>query len=81
MTATTESAISIAIASSKDRKGDPIFFPYEETTFISYEEAKEFYNLYSREIGFGIRTSRSKTSNNQYTTRKDIVCSCEVNKT
>jgi len=47
LTTTIESVISIAIASSKYRKGDLIFFPYEGTTFSSYEEAKEFYNLYS----------------------------------
>lgn len=55
-----------------------MFYPYEGTTFSSYEEAKEFYNLYSWEIGFGIRESRSKKNGNNYTTRKDIVCSCEV---
>jgi hypothetical protein len=79
LASTTDSAVSKAIASSKDRKGDPIFFPYEGTIFNSYEEGKEFYNLYSWEIGFGIRESRSKTNSNGYTTRKDIVCSCEVN--
>jgi hypothetical protein len=67
-----------AIASSGDREGEPVFFPHEGTTFSSYEEAKEFYNLYSWEVGFGIREWRSKTNANNYTTRKDIVCSCEV---
>ena len=75
---TANSAITQAISTAKDREGEPIFYPYEGTTFSSYEEAKEFYNLYSWEIGFGIRESRSKKNGNNYTTRKDTVCSCEV---
>lgn len=79
-TSTRESAISTATSSSKNIPGMPIFFPYIGTTFNSYEEAKEFYNLYSWEVGFGIRMAWSKTNNNEYTTRSDIVCSCEVSK-
>lgn len=78
LTPTTITAIARAIESAKDRQGDPIFFPYEGTVFSSYEEAKEFYNLYSWEVGFGILISRSKTNGNDYTTSKDLVCSCEV---
>ena len=58
--------------------GGAIFFPYEGTKFNSFEEAKEFYNLYSWEAGFGIRTSRGRVNDNDYTTKKDLCCSCEV---
>jgi len=75
---TEESALSRAIKSSIDRKSEAIFFPYEGTRFNSFEEAKEFYNLYSWEVGFGIRTSRGRTNSNSYTTKKDLCCSCEV---
>lgn len=78
LTPATESAVTRAIASAKNREGHPIFFPYEGTIFNSYQEAKEFYNLYSWELGFGIRENRSKKNGNDYITRKDIVCSCEV---
>jgi hypothetical protein len=46
--------------------------------FNSAKEAKDFYNLYSWEIGFGIRRGRSKTNGNSYITRQDFVCSCKV---
>jgi hypothetical protein len=69
---TRKSAISRAIEYSSQRKGGPIFFPYEGTTFNSYEEAKEFYNLYSWEVGFGIRISRSKTNKNDYNLTIDL---------
>jgi len=36
-------------------------------------EAKEFYNLYSWEVGFGIRIGRSRINNNKYRTRQDLV--------
>lgn len=73
-----ESAMTKAIKSSKEREGEPIFYPYEGTRFNSFEEAKEFYNLYSWEVGFGIRTSRGRRNGNDYTTKKDLCCSCEV---
>ena len=78
MSPADESAIARAIRTAKEREGQPIFFPYEGTTFNSFEEAKEFYNLYSWEVGFGIRTSRGRTNDNNYTTKKDICCPCEV---
>lgn len=73
-----ESAITRAIKTAPTREREPIFFPHEGTRFNSYEEAKEFYNLYSWVVGFGIRTSRGRTNDNDYTTKKDICCSCEV---
>jgi hypothetical protein len=70
---TANNAIANAIASSTQREGEPVFFPHEGTTFSSYEEAKKFYNLYSWEVRFGIRESRSKTNANNYTTRKETL--------
>lgn len=78
MSPADESAISRAIKTAEERAGDAIFHPYEGTRFNTFEEAREFYNLYSWEVGFGIRTSRGRTNNNDYTTRKDVCCSCEV---
>jgi hypothetical protein len=34
--------------------------------------------LYSWEIGFGVRFGRDRKHDAMYTTRQDIVCSCEV---
>jgi len=38
--------------------GEAIFFPHEGTIFNSREEARDFYNLYSWEKGFGVRFGR-----------------------
>lgn len=46
--------------------------------FNSSKDAKDFYNLYSWEIGFGIRKGRNSRNGNDYMTRQDLVCSCEV---
>ena len=59
--------------------GEAIFFPYEGTIFNSREEARDFYNLYSWEKGFGVRFGRGKKNDSKYQTKLDIVCSCEVN--
>jgi len=74
-------AVEIAMRTAEQRASKEVFEPKLGMVFDSYEEVYEFYNLYSWEIGLGIRISRSKTNIIQYTTGKDIVCSCEVNKT
>jgi len=73
-----ESAVVAALKRGFKGPGCTIFYPYEGTIFNSCEEAREFYNLYSWEVGFGIRYGRSNKNNKGYTTRQDIVCSCEV---
>lgn len=72
-----QSAITEAIRTSTSRKGQPVFLPAVGMKFNSAKEAKDFYNLYSWEIGFGIRRGRNKTNGNNYITRQDFVCSCE----
>jgi hypothetical protein len=67
-----------ASRSTAHRPGQPIFFPYKGMTFNSCEEAREYYNLYSWEIGFDIRYDRNSTNIKGYVTRQDLVCSCEV---
>jgi len=59
--------------------GEAIFFPHEGTIFNSREEARDFYNLYSWEKGFGVRFGRGRKNDSKYQTKLDIVCSCEVN--
>ena len=73
-----ESAISRALRTAGNREGQPVFLPYEGLEFNSCEEAKEFYNLYSWEVGFGIRKGGSRKNGYEYITRQDLVCSCEV---
>jgi hypothetical protein len=54
------------------------FFPILGTSFNSCEEGKEFYNLYSWEVGFGIHSGKSRNNGNSYQAWHDYVCSCEV---
>ncbi|KAL6657673.1 hypothetical protein ACP70R_005453 [Stipagrostis hirtigluma subsp. patula] len=70
-------AISRALATAADRKTEQIFYPKLGLSFNSAEEAKEFYNLFSWEVGFGIRKGRQAHNNHGYITRQDFVCSCE----
>ncbi|CAO2165069.1 unnamed protein product [Urochloa humidicola] len=72
-----ETAIAKAIRTAPSRPGQPIFYPYEGTTFNSVTEAKEFYNLYSWEKGFGVRLNRGYSNREHFHARQDIVCSCE----
>lgn len=73
-----ETPLTQAMRTSVNRPGEPVFLPVIGMEFNSVKEAKDFYNLYSWEIGFGIRRGRSRTNDNNYTTRQDLVCSCEV---
>ncbi|TVU33295.1 hypothetical protein EJB05_25105, partial [Eragrostis curvula] len=72
-----ESAIAKAIRDAATRGEKPVFYPAMGTVFNSCQEAWDFYNLYSWEIGFGIRYGRSRTNDNEYMTKMNIVCSCE----
>jgi len=73
-----ESAVSKALRAGEGRSNKPVFEPVVGTSFNSCEEAKDFYNLYSWEFGFGVRYGRSRKNSNKYRTRQDIVCSCQV---
>jgi len=52
--------------------------PTVGTHFDSMAEAFEFYNLYSWQIGFGIRYDRSRWNSQRTKTIQDIVCGCAV---
>ncbi|KAL6591476.1 hypothetical protein ACP70R_049979 [Stipagrostis hirtigluma subsp. patula] len=73
----SESAITVAIRNAAGRGGGSIFYPSVGTTFNSCEEGRDFYNLYSWEVGFGVRYHRSKKNTLGYRTKVDITCSCE----
>lgn len=73
-----ESAITRALRRAATAPlGAPIFSPHEGTTFNSHEEARDFYNLYSWEKGFGVRFGRGRKNASKYQTKLDIVFSCE----
>ncbi|CAL4900103.1 unnamed protein product [Urochloa decumbens] len=67
------SAIDRALRGADARvAGMSVFFPRPGTVFDSAAEAYQFYNLYSWDIGFGIRFGRSRTNSQNYRTRQDI---------
>lgn len=47
-------------------------------SFDSLKEAYDFYNLYSWEIGFGIRYARSRLNVHRAKCMQEIVCGCTV---
>ena len=47
-------------------------------SFDSLGEAYDFYNLYSWEIGFGIRYGKSRLNAERTKTMQEIVCGCSV---
>ena len=48
------------------------------TEFDSLDEAYEFYNVYSWEIGFGIRLAKSRLNVERTRCMQEIVCACAV---
>ncbi|KAI5014520.1 hypothetical protein ZWY2020_055910 [Hordeum vulgare] len=50
--------------------------PAVGTEFDSLDEAYQFYNLYSWEVGFGIRFAKSRLSVNRRKCMQEIVCGC-----
>jgi hypothetical protein len=52
--------------------------PEQGMEFDSLQEAHDFYNLYSWELGFGIRYGPSKLNPSKCKFAQDIVCACAV---
>jgi hypothetical protein len=60
-------------------RGDRSIFELEEgKVFDSPQEGFQFFNMYSWELGFGIRFGRSRSNISSRRTRQDIMCACEV---
>jgi hypothetical protein len=53
-----------------------VFFPTLGTTFNSCKEGREFYNLYSWEVGFGIRSGHTLKVKNAVTLFRCSNCAC-----
>jgi hypothetical protein len=71
-------AVERAFRDAGDKDGGCIFELVVGKRFESVEEAFEYYNLYSWEIGFGIRLGRSRENKSGKRTMQDIICACEV---
>jgi hypothetical protein len=73
------SPAEIALRNAPYRKTKYIFEPFLGLTFDSENEAYEFYNMYSWEVGFGIKRGSMPHNNvNKYHTGRDLRCLCSV---
>uniref|UniRef100_A0A8I6XEH5 Protein FAR1-RELATED SEQUENCE n=1 Tax=Hordeum vulgare subsp. vulgare TaxID=112509 RepID=A0A8I6XEH5_HORVV len=59
-----------------EKKTDTVVVPPIGYTFDSLGEAYDFYNLYSWEIGFGIRYGKSRLNVERSKCMQEIVCGC-----
>jgi hypothetical protein len=67
--------VEAVLRASAGKKTAQIFTPTVGLVFDSLEEAFEFYNLYSWEVGFGIRYGINNTNKgNKYKTKQVIEC-------
>ena len=71
-------ALESAIRGFADRGTEVVVNPALGTNFDSLPEACEFYNLYSWEVGFGIRYGKSRQNVNGTKCMQEMVCGCAV---
>lgn len=71
-------AIERAMREYCEKREGNIFEPRLGLQFDSEAEAVEFYNLYSWEVGFGIRKGHLDSNKDGYQTVRDIVCHKQV---
>jgi hypothetical protein len=64
----------MALTGFAERKTDVVVAPTVGTCFDSIEEAYDFYNLYSWEMGFGIRYGKSKQNAKGSKCMQEIIC-------
>lgn len=68
------SALEKALTGFAERQTDVVLNPEVGTCFDSTEEAYDFYNLYSWEMGFGIRYGRSRRNTKGGKCMQEIAC-------
>uniref|UniRef100_A0ACD5YM14 Uncharacterized protein n=1 Tax=Avena sativa TaxID=4498 RepID=A0ACD5YM14_AVESA len=71
------SALDNAIAGFAKRETDVVVNPKLGTSFVSLDEAYEFYNIYSWECGFGTRYGESSLDAQGTKCVQQFVCVCE----
>ena len=71
-------ALEASVRAFVDKKSRNVVNPSIGTSFDSVEEGYEFYNLYSWEVGFGVRYAKSRLNVHQKKCMQEIVCACAV---
>lgn len=69
-------ALEVAVRNYADRKTGEVVYPAIGMQFDSLDEAYNFYNLYSWEVGFGVRLSKCRLTVHRKKCMQEIVCSC-----
>lgn len=70
------SALEVSLRDYVVRKEGSVVNPVVGTSFDSLEEAYSFYNLYSWEIGFGVRYAKSRLNVHRVKCLQETVCGC-----
>lgn len=78
MSAARKSALELSVRAYITKRDGNVANPVIGTSFDSIDEAYNFYNLYSWEVGFGIRLSKSRLNVNRSRCMQEIVCGCAV---
>ncbi|KAI4962956.1 hypothetical protein ZWY2020_020595 [Hordeum vulgare] len=78
MSAARKSALELSVRAYITKCDGNVANPVIGTSFDSVDEAYNFYNLYSWEVGFGIRLSKSRLNVNRSRCMQEIVCGCAI---
>ncbi|XP_047064014.1 protein FAR1-RELATED SEQUENCE 7-like [Lolium rigidum] len=70
------SALEKAFRGFADRGANAVVLPSVGLTFDSIGEAYDFYNLYSWEVGFGIRYGKSRSNVKGTRSMQELLCVC-----
>lgn len=70
--------IEIALRNAPYRKTKYIFEPVLGITFDDEEEAYHFYNMYSWEVGFGIKKATRVSNTQKFHSSRELRCLCSV---
>ncbi|KAE8787795.1 Protein FAR1-RELATED SEQUENCE 3 [Hordeum vulgare] len=76
ISAARKSALELSVRAYITKHDGNVANPVIGTSFDSIDEAYNFYNLYSWEVGFGIRLSKSRLNVNRSRCMQEIVCGC-----
>ena len=72
------SALEKALRRYTEKKTDTVIVPAVGSTSDSLGEAYDYYNLYSWEIGFGVRYGKSRLNVERTKCMQEIVCGCSI---
>jgi hypothetical protein len=72
------SALEKSIRGFANKESESVINPKIATSFDSLQDAYDFYNLYSWELGFGIRYGKSRLNVERVKCMQELVCGCAV---